>query len=141
MRKSFEDYHDDPLWSVGACMPAAKELASALNTAGIPATPVRGYYSGIEDAHPMLVADRTGEHPGIEDFDGVWTHWWVLAGGDIDDISADQFHPSCQRDYQIVIEPVGCSSYGASHLAVAGVGLRGNKFPAGRCLILPQKKF
>lgn len=89
----------------GTCQDITKELVGELQKQGFSAKRVGGYYHNIsEDFIPITEEDY--EFP-IE----YWKHWWVEVNNTIVDVTADQFHPSEENEYRIVITDVSDPDY------------------------------
>ena len=99
-------------WSIGRCREASVNLRETLRKIGIDSRTWHGMYYGADDSYASIIALEKSEYPEeTEDWDGGWTHWWVIVENIIVDITADQFHPEKSEDYGIVITNVGDKSY------------------------------
>jgi hypothetical protein len=106
-----EDWVEIQSCFTGMCSTYAKDLAAFLQKHGFrDAKTVRGYYRAVEDAYLDHV--DADEVPDEADWDNAWQHWWVEVGGNIVDVTADQFHPSDRDAYRVVITRKGDPSYG-----------------------------
>jgi hypothetical protein len=110
---------NEPYWSVGDCLGASEELALALTSNGYSAVPYRGYYNDCDETYPDILLEHSLDGPenlrmqefDFDSWDGRWTHWWVVCGDVIVDITADQFHLLGEDGYEVVITSLGDSDY------------------------------
>jgi len=117
VREEYASYYADEddtqsLWSLGLCQNVSRDLKKALDEVGISSDLRHGMYYGAEESYAgLLAADRDESPEECEDWDGGWTHWWVIADDLIIDLTADQFHPSEPEEYEVVITTAGDPVY------------------------------
>ena len=109
---------EDPEQSVETRFQASQILVAALKDEGLPAFRYSGYYKDCEDGYFDIVKRRClyaplDSEPFYKDISN-WCHWWFVSGNYIVDITAGQFHPTCRKDYRVIVTRIGDDSY--SHI-------------------------
>ena len=113
--EEYLDFRSNPHTIIGWCRKASMELATRLDTAGFTAIAIGTSYMHVPDSYPDLFRE-TFEHTEhfLDDFDGTWMHWVVLADGWVVDVTSDQFHlgePDSARADPVVVVELGDTRY------------------------------
>jgi hypothetical protein len=121
-RKLIDEYYFDADKGInvqGSCQYEAKELANTLNSHGIDAVSVAGYYKDIDEDYSPDVdqwdsRDVEMYNQEVEKYSKPlkMPHWWVVVDGKIIiDVTADQFHPSNKDENKVIITSINDKRY------------------------------
>ena len=106
-RKDQENYYDwefDKKCFKNPCQDISRDLVDYLIKLGYKAQRKGGYYNPPEEWFEEESEDYK---------DGKWKHWWVLVNNKwIVDVTADQFHPSEEAEYRVIVTKKNDPDYG-----------------------------
>lgn len=101
----------DPQVIVGTCRDTSHDLARRLMGAGIAAEPCWCAYLDADPDYAEAVRLGGMEDEDDERLDGFWSHWVVVCGTTLIDVTQDQFYPNIKDHERVVISDTQDSKY------------------------------